>query len=335
MPTHTANVNLARHYVCSTSITGGLDIVMDACMRLEPGARAFLEWALLWRRNPRTRRTITQVGQAARYARTRKARWFTVLLGHLETLFRTLRKMSLPIDPATSHLMPSGTAALRVAARMGQARSHRVPIKTQATTYLQGLWEHLAGRQFVLWADNWYVRRYGTNPDGGDPSLNVTVMTLLDVSAGQAQQTRAVQFPSHTGHGGPSRLVMGLEAAVDSLMAAIPRLYAAGGGVTGTCLVGAMVRVPLDLAQQGASSVPWRPWMLTQHRIGDNDGMVGVLELVRETRQRMGMFLPLRVDENVHYRVCRLLCSPAFQRWNVQDWLSGVPLLLGCGMPTI
>ena len=57
----------------------------------------------------------------------------------------------------------------------------------------------------------------------------MTVMTLLDVSAGRAQQTRAVQFPYHTGHGGPSRLVMGLEAAVDSLMAAIPRLYAAVG----------------------------------------------------------------------------------------------------------
>ena len=172
MPSHSSNVDLARHYVCSASITGGLDIVMDACMRQEPGARAFLEWALLWRRNPRTRRTITQVGQAARYARTRMARWFTVLLGHLETLFRTLRKMSLPIDPATGHQMPrtpSGTAALRVAARMGQARSHRMPIKTQATTYLQGLWEHLVGRQFVLWADNWYVRRYGTNPDGATP----------------------------------------------------------------------------------------------------------------------------------------------------------------------
>ena len=41
------------------------------------------------------------------------------------------------------------------------------------------------------------------------------------------------------------------------------------------------------------------------------------------------MSLPLLVDENVHYRVCRLLYIPAFQKWNVQDWLCGVPLLYG------
>jgi hypothetical protein len=41
------------------------------------------------------------------------------------------------------------------------------------------LWESIRDKQVVVWVDNFYRRRHGTDPQKDDLSLNVSVMTMM------------------------------------------------------------------------------------------------------------------------------------------------------------
>ena len=54
-------------------------------------------------------------------------------------------------------------------------------VRADACHAASQLWDVCCDRQSVVWLDNWYRRRFGTNPDGDDQSLNVSALAILHV----------------------------------------------------------------------------------------------------------------------------------------------------------
>jgi hypothetical protein len=69
--------------------------------------------------------------------------------------------------------------------------------------------------------------------------------------------------------------------------------------------------------------------MLSDNTVSASDDLLRILEQVMEVQQRSGLDMPLLVDENIHYRVLRLLYGRPFQKYDVHRYLRRLPLLFG------
>eukprot|EP00667_Euglena_gracilis_P020534 EG_transcript_22263 len=76
-------------------------------------------------------------------------------------------------------------------------------------------------------------------------------------------------------------------------------------------------------------SLRWRPFSLTEQTVSSNRDLLQLLETVLQLQARSGRQLPLLVDENIHYRILRLLYSAPALRFRMGEHLANVPLLYG------
>ena len=68
---------------------------------------------------------------------------------------------------------------------------------------------------------------------------------------------------------------------------------------------------------------------MSQLQVGSNDDLVLLLMDAVDLQQRSGHTLPLLVDENIHYRVAKMLYGSPYRKWAVGGLLREVPLLYG------
>ena len=89
------------------------------------------------------------------------------------------------------------------------------------------------------------------------------------------------------------------------------------------------IRVPLDVQRAAVRSLRWRPLSLTEQNVSSTEDLLKLLDAVRGLQQRTGHQLPMLVDENIHYRVLRMLYAADFSPWDMHRYLCDVPLLYG------
>ena len=81
----------------------------------------------------------------------------------------------------------------------------------------------------------------------------------------------------------------------------------AAGVLAGRPLQREWIRVPLDLPRRNVRSLPWQPFVLSQLKVSANEDLVGLMHELRQFQRHTLHSLPLLSDENIHYRLSKLL----------------------------
>ena len=63
------------------------------------------------------------------------------------------------------------------------------------------------------------------------------------------------------------------------------------------------------------------PFALSEERVTSGVGLLNLLQFAKDTAQQTNSVLPLLVDENIHYRIVKLLYGAKNQRWNMRAYL--------------
>jgi hypothetical protein len=69
--------------------------------------------------------------------------------------------------------------------------------------------------------------------------------------------------------------------------------------------------------------------MLSEYTVSSNDDLLRILDLAGEVQRRSRLTMPLLVDENIHYRILRMLYGRPFITYAVHEHLNSMPLLFG------
>ena len=73
----------------------------------------------------------------------------------------------------------------------------------------------------------------------------------------------------------------------------------------------------------------WRPFALSKEKVTGGVGLLNLLHFAKDVAQQTNRVLPLLVEENIHYRILKLLYGAKNQRWNMRAYLRYVPVVYG------
>ena len=73
----------------------------------------------------------------------------------------------------------------------------------------------------------------------------------------------------------------------------------------------------------------WRLFALSKEKVTGGVGLLNLLHFAKDTAKQTNRVLPLLVDENIHYRILKLLYGAKNQRWNMRAYLRYVPVVYG------
>ena len=86
-----------------------------------------------------------------------------------------------------------------------------------------------------------------------------------------------------------------------------------------------IIRAPLDSAREGGrQQLFWKPFGIYESRTGQNQELLDVLAMLRNTQRHCQNQTALLVDCNIHYRVLQFLYSRAAIDRNLLDCLRGI-----------
>ena len=174
-------------------------------------------------------------------------------------------------------------------------------------------------KQLVVWLDNWYRKRFGTDPVTNDLSLNVSVMAILHTTA----------LPRFPGHLKVSELFTGLSGVVQVLLNAFPAVRKSVSIVLEQDLQPEWIRVPLDVHRRDMRSLQWLPYGLTDQTVSSQIDLLAIFADLDVLRVQSRMVLPLLVDMDIHYRIMNLLYGQSTLRWDYAAHLVLTPVLYG------
>ena len=91
------------------------------------------------------------------------------------------------------------------------------------------------------------------------------------------------------------------------------------------------VRAPLDVERDARTvqAPVWRPFARSNGKLTGGVGLLNLLHFAKDVAQQTNRVLPLLVDENLHYRILKLLYGAKNQRWNMRAYLRYVPVVYG------
>ena len=337
------NLSLVRFYLRHSGATSGQEILHDVFACGDLGAREIVAFCLGLRANPRSRRSLRTVGQHWRLLRgdptEHEPVWYSSLAEHVLAMFRQWRLMAYPTTPA----IPDETLTERLPRNLrrrlratGMVQVELPTLYARAQEAIRETWAMLQQGSAVLWIDNWYMERYGSNPEAPDQSLDVTVMAVLPISTTAdppALATRSHRVPDFPGHVSLLHMVVRLDNEDSSIIQSTRTFLIKVNRLARTPLSGADIRVPLDVARERRRTLQWRPLAHSDERVSANVEFLRLLQDVHTVRNHTGGSLPLLVDEKVHYTLCRLMYSPGMRGHDVLRWLRQIPLLYGVWHP--
>ena len=141
----------------------------------EEGAQLLFVFFLRLRKNERTRCSVEKAVAAE------GKRWVGVLGEEAWRLYLLMHHRAVPYQGKPKSVVAiEGSKALRgILGRSGLARYSAPSVKERAAVRLQTTWNKIHQQWVVLLMDNWYNKRFTTNPDENDKSLNATVLAIL------------------------------------------------------------------------------------------------------------------------------------------------------------
>ena len=331
------STHLLRQYLRAGRPQTGEDILADHFIGLEPGAAEIIRFVLHLRSNPRTRRSMQTVRwqwQAERSG-AKAAKWMTELCHEVMAMWRQWRRMAFPTLPLVFD--PDLTESLSRANRRrigytGSVIPDLPSLARQAITAWDKTVADMRGQQVVLWLDNWYCERYGTNPAQPVASTDLSALAFLILSTADdspASHTRSHSLPPYAGHVSMLHLTIRVPTVAAEVTSSLQDLIKKVQKLVRRPPARTVVRVPLDIDRPARPSLQWRPLTVTEKRVSTNTELLLVLQDLRPLRESTGNVVPLLVDEKVHYAVTRMLLAKSFRPWDLRTWLAGLPLLYG------
>ena len=111
------------------------------------------------------------------------------------------------------------------------------PLAAAASSSARALWDMCHHQQIVIWLDNFYRGRHGTDPLQTDLSLNSSVMTVMPI----------VDMPPYPCHMELSEVIANIPALVNTIINMQAALARGINLVNSEPMQPAWIRVPLDI----------------------------------------------------------------------------------------
>ena len=90
------------------------------------------------------------------------------------------------------------------------------------------------------------------------------------------------------------------------------------------------IRAPLDIIRPVPAKRPhWRPLCLSKEKVSGNVSLLNLLQFTRDLAQHTAPNVPVLCDENIHYRICKMMYGEKTTGWNVRLFLRSHPILYG------
>ena len=285
----------------------------------DEGARLLFVFFLHLRKNERTRCSVEKATAAE------GKRWVGVLIDEAWRLFLLMRHHAVPYQgkPKSVVAIEGSRAQCRILARSGLARYSAPSVKEKAAVRLQTTWSKIHQQWVVLWMDNWYNKQFTTNPDKNDKSLNAiafTVLLLRDAPGYCHGHSSLEELERRV----PVRARM--LGNTEGTFARILRDL----GFASTRPVVRIIRAPLDIIRPMPAKIPhWRPLCLSKEKVSGNISLLNLLQFTRELAQHTRLVIPALCDENIHYRICKMMYGEKTTGQNVRLFLRSHPILYG------
>ena len=326
-----AEFTAIRQYCAHSGPTCGEDVLCDAVIHGSLGAWYLVQLVCEVRHNRRSRRTLGEVRTQMTRVRSQRARWVSVLGHAVFSVWRVLHRQARPMQQLPQQVTRLSRHQRRLLRPTGLVPNPEVSLATTAGAAARDVWNAVRGRQCVVWMDNFVRLRWGTDPTRPSYTQNLTALAVLvlDDLDTRDVRTRAATVPWFPGHPELRDVLSHLPWASALCCTAADKLHRVVAALNRTTIDHSSVRVPLDVQRRNVQSLGWRPLSLTEQNVSATEDLLRLLRTTREVQEHSGRQLPLLVDENIHYRVLRLLYSGAMVRYDVARYLSEVPLLYG------
>ena len=252
-------------------------------------------------------------------------RWVGLFMEEASRLYLLMRHRAVPYQgkPKSVVAIEGSRAQRRILARSGLAGYSAPSVKEKAAVRLQTTWNKIHHQRAVLWMDNWYNKQFTTNPDKNDKSLNATALAVLLLR----------DAPGYW-HGHPSLeelewrlpVVARMLETTEGTFARILRDL----GFASTRPVVRNIWAPLDIIRPvPAKRRHWRPLCLSKEKVSGNVSLLNLLQFTRDLAQHTRPVVPVLCDENIHYRIRKMMYGEKRTGWNVRLFLRSHPNLYG------
>ena len=87
------------------------------------------------------------------------------------------------------------------------------------------------------------------------------------------------------------------------------------------------IRAPLDIIHPVPAKRPhWRPLRLSKEKVSGNVSLLNLLQFTRDLAQHTRPVVPVLCDENIHYRICKMMYGEKTTGWNFRLFLRSHPI---------
>ena len=282
----------------------------------DEGARLLFVFFLRLCKNDRTRCSVKK----AIAAEVKK--WVGVLIEEAWRLYLLMRHRAVPYQgkPKSVVAVEGSRAQRRILARSGLARYSAPSLKEKAAVRLQTTWNKIHQQWGALWMDNWYNKRFTTNADKNDKSLNATalaVVLLKDAPCYWRGHPSLEELERHVA------VVARMLGNTEGTFARILRDL----GFASRRPVVRNIRAPLDIIRPVPAKRPhWRPLCLSKEKVSANLSLLNPVQFTRDLAQHTRPVVPVSCDENIHYRICKMMYGEKTTGWNVRLFLRSHPI---------
>ena len=296
--------------------------LMDAALRHEePGAALLVEFCAHMRINWRTRRSMATLAKA--HGQSPWPRWFGVFARQVYTMMQLCPKMALPAEEAVGSMISASTGMRRQLSHAGLAAGRLPPLGQQAHGGTPTIWRSMARKQVVVQFDNWYRRRYCSDPVRQDCCLNVTAMSVLHTTA----------IAMYPGFPTSDDLLQRIPQTAQTIAASFREFPRAAVALRRDLPEAQYVRVPLDVHRGSIRSLQWYPLTLADLVSSSNEDLLHVLEQCLAIQVHKRYVMPLLMDENIFYRLATFMYSRTYNPFKLAEQYATLPMLYGCWHP--
>jgi hypothetical protein len=201
------------------------------------------------------------------------------------------------------------------------AQSEGLSAFCRAVQRTREIWSSLQHAQHIIWFDNFFKPRIMSNPATAYASFNSTCIAVL-----------ATEGVSRSVYCHPSllRALRQVQHAVNDVLLSFVAMKNLVRITADHHMQRCDLRVPLDIRRPPSSSVLWTPFMLTRCSVGDQVGLLRIVQLCVHIANHAGTpYTPILMDENLHYRLLRLRWSEHTNQYDVHTFMNRVPILFG------
>ena len=147
----------------------------------EPSAALIVAFWAQMRVNRRKRRSMATLTKAP--GQTPWPRWYGVFTPQVYTMMQLCLNMAFAEEKAVGSMISASRGMRRQLSHARLAAGRLPPLGPQAHARINASGRSMAGKHVVVQFDNWYRRRYCSDPVRPDCCLNVAAISLLHTTA--------------------------------------------------------------------------------------------------------------------------------------------------------